>query len=195
VSPSSLLADNYPIPSFIDWHIPHISLSVTTRNRPRSLVRLLDSLSSALYFGDLSASNFLNPNGFGTVGNQLVSLRINIEQDCDQETLGIVRNFEWPPSRLDLGSNASLNGTKTRTETQGRKQGSKNNLYIHHRIVLGGLLPAVVESWYPKDPLHDYGLLLEDDVEVSPLFYAWVKMCVLKYRYAPDPLEAQCHDY
>jgi hypothetical protein len=117
---------------------------------------------------------------------QLISLRINIEQDCDKETLRIVRNFEWPPSRLesyDVGSNDSVNGDTTTKTGSSRKQGSKSNLYIHHRIVHGGLLPAVVESWFPKDPLHDYGLLLEDDVEVSPLFYAWIKMCILKYRY------------
>ena len=168
----------------IGWHIPHISLSVTTRNRPRSLHRLLNSLSAGLYFGDLSPTFSLEPNGLG--GSQLISLRINVEQDCDQETLRIVRSFEWPPLRpeswYDIASNTSMN-TNTGTKLQFNRQGSKSNLYIHHRIVHGGLLPAVVESWFPKDPLHDYGLLLEDDVEVSPLFYAWVKMCVLKYRY------------
>jgi hypothetical protein len=166
--------------------MPHISLSVTTRNRPRSLLRLLTSLSSALYFGDFSSSLSLDSNSFDSGGSQLISLRINIEQDCDQETLRIVRNFEWPPSRLesDGAINNTVNEDITGTETRKRKQGKKGNLYIHHRIVHGGLLPAVVESWFPNDPLHDYGLLLEDDVEVSPLFYAWVKMCLLKYRYA-----------
>lgn len=52
---------------------------------------------------------------------------------------------------------------------------------IHHRVVHGGLLPAVVESWYPHTN-NSYGLLLEDDVELSPMFYAWVKMTVLRYR-------------
>lgn len=178
---SFLPAKNY---NFItDWHIPHISLSVTTRNRPRSLLRLLNSLSSALYFGDLSPSISLDQVGFDNDGTQLISLRINIEQDCDKETLRVVRNFDWPPSRSKSYDVDSVNGDTTTKTGPGRKQGSKSNLYIHHRIVHGGLLPAVVESWFPKDPLHDYGLLLEDDVEVSPLFYAWVKMCILKYRY------------
>ena len=46
----------------------------------------------------------------------------------------------------------------------------------------GGLLPAVVESWYPRSD-DSHGLLLEDDVELSPLFYAWTKMALLRYRY------------
>lgn len=55
------------------------------------------------------------------------------------------------------------------------------SVFAHHRVIHGGLLPAVVESWYPHSN-HSYGLLLEDDVELSPLFYAWIKMSVLRYR-------------
>jgi hypothetical protein len=55
--------------------------------------------------------------------------------------------------------------------------------FLHHRVIQGGLLPAIVESWYPKTN-DTYGLLLEDDVELSPLFYAWAKMSLLRYRYA-----------
>jgi hypothetical protein len=42
-----------------------------------------------------------------------------------------------------------------------------------------------VESWYPSNN-HSYGVLLEDDVEVSPLFYSWLKISILYYRYGPD---------
>lgn len=44
-------------------------------------------------------------------------------------------------------------------------------------------MAAIVESWYPYGN-DSYGLLLEDDVELSPLFYAWIKMSILKYRCA-----------
>jgi hypothetical protein len=58
----------------------------------------------------------------------------------------------------------------------------RGSLFVHHRIIHGGLLPAVVESWFPSSN-DTYGLLLEDDVELSPLFYAWAKMSLLRYRY------------
>ena len=119
-----------------DWHTPRIDISIITKDRPASLQRLLRSLTSSLFFGDT------------------LSLRLNIEQDCDTDTLRIVHDFHWPHGAV----------------------------FVHHRIVHGGLLPAVVESWYPKDN-DSYGLLLEDDVELSPLFYAWIKMTMLKYRY------------
>ena len=63
---------------------------------------------------------------------------------------------------------------------------SSDPAYLHHRVVHAGLLTAIVESWYPQSN-DSYGVLLEDDVEVSPLFYAWMKMAILRYRYVSRP--------
>lgn len=126
-----------------DWNVPRIDISVITKDRPQSLTRLLGSLSHARYFGDQLA------------------LRVNLEQDCDVETMKIVEELSWPHGVT----------------------------FIHHRVIHGGLLPAVVESWYPHTN-DTYGLLLEDDIELSPLFYAWIKMNILRYRYAAYYLSA-----
>lgn len=77
-----------------------------------------------------------------------------MEQTADVETGRAVQIFQW----------------------------GHGSVSTNRRVIHGGLLPAVVESWYPRTN-DSYGLILEDDVEVSPLFYAWVKMSVLKYRY------------
>ncbi|KAH9967160.1 hypothetical protein BC827DRAFT_1171935 [Russula dissimulans] len=54
--------------------------------------------------------------------------------------------------------------------------------FVHHqRITHEGLLTAVVESWYPHSN-DSHGVILEDDVEVSSLFYAWLKLA-LRHRY------------
>ena len=82
-----------------------------------------------------------------------VNLRINMEQTVDDETLRVVESLQWQHGSVTIG----------------------------RRVVHGGLLPAIVESWYPTNN-DSYGLILEDDVEVSPLFYAWVKMSLLRYR-------------
>ncbi|KAH9945730.1 hypothetical protein B0H21DRAFT_693844, partial [Amylocystis lapponica] len=127
------------------WHVPRVDVAVITNNRPRSLARLLSSLTSAHYFGDS------------------LDVRINMEQTADVETLQTVNNFQWRHGRV----------------------------FAHHRVVHGGLLTAVVESWYPRSD-DTYGLLLEDDVELSPLFYAWLKMSLLRYRYgAPQNNSSQ----
>lgn len=118
------------------WKIPHVDISIITKDRPKSLSRLLHSLSNGRFFGDSA------------------NIRINLEQSADMETMKLAEGFSWP----------------------------RGSVFTHHRVIHGGLLPAVVESWYPGSN-DTYGLLLEDDVELSPLFYAWVKMSILRYRY------------
>lgn len=82
-----------------------------------------------------------------------LALRINLEQDSDSDTMELVRRYQW----------------------------NHGVAIVNHRVIHGGLLPAVVESWYPHND-NSYGLLLEDDVELSPMFYAWIKMSILRYR-------------
>ncbi|GAA5865936.1 hypothetical protein JCM1840_006307 [Sporobolomyces johnsonii] len=83
-----------------------------------------------------------------------VALSLNLEQTTDRLTHRLVDDLRWPHGTLSL----------------------------RHRILLGGLMPAIVESWYPTSN-DTYGVLLEDDVEVSPLFYGWLKLAILQYRY------------
>ncbi|KAA1468823.1 hypothetical protein DENSPDRAFT_815397 [Dentipellis sp. KUC8613] len=82
-----------------------------------------------------------------------LNLRVNMEQTADPDTLELIGNLDW----------------------------NHGTVFVHHRVIHGGLLPSVVESWYPLSN-DSYGLLLEDDVEASPLFYAWVKLTILRYR-------------
>ncbi|KAI0048105.1 hypothetical protein FA95DRAFT_1518032 [Auriscalpium vulgare] len=86
-----------------------------------------------------------------------IHLRINMEQTADERTQRVVEDFEW----------------------------EHGHVFVHHRVVHGGLLPSVVESWYPHTR-DTYGILLEDDVEVSPLFFAWAKLAILRYRYGEN---------
>ncbi|GAA5868386.1 hypothetical protein JCM8547_002174 [Rhodosporidiobolus lusitaniae] len=83
-----------------------------------------------------------------------VTLAVNLEQTADRLTHRLVDDLRWP------------HGTFT----------------LRHRILLGTLMPAIVESWYPTSN-DTYGVLLEDDIEVSPLFYGWLKFTILQYRY------------
>ncbi|KAF7726440.1 hypothetical protein EC973_008774 [Apophysomyces ossiformis] len=86
-----------------------------------------------------------------------VDMVIHMEQSADLVTRTMVSKFHW------------RNGRKV----------------LKHRIHKGGLMPAIVESWYPASN-DNYAVLLEDDIEVSPLFYAWSKYSILKYRYGDD---------
>ncbi|KAJ0967618.1 hypothetical protein J5N97_024535 [Dioscorea zingiberensis] len=90
------------------------------------------------------------------VGDE-VPLSFNMDSKVDEETLKVVSTFQWP------------HGPKT----------------IRRRIIQGGLIRAVSESWYPSSD-DDFGLLLEDDIEVSPYYYLWIKYALLAYHYDPQ---------
>ncbi|KAI9264524.1 hypothetical protein EDC94DRAFT_559876 [Helicostylum pulchrum] len=100
------------------------------------------------------------------LGDDTMELMVHMEQSADRVTQQVVESFDW-------------------------KHGPK---MIRHRIKKGGLMPAIIESWYPSDN-HHYGVLLEDDIELSPLFYVWAKYNILKYRYSSNESDAYQHVY
>lgn len=86
-----------------------------------------------------------------------IPITFNMDSKVDEATIRLVGSFEWP------------HGTKT----------------LRRRIVQGGLIRAVSESWYPSSD-DDFGLLLEDDIEVSPYYYLWIKYALMAYHYDPQ---------
>ncbi|KAI4334383.1 hypothetical protein L6164_019083 [Bauhinia variegata] len=90
------------------------------------------------------------------VGDE-VPITFNVDSKVDEATIRLVSSFEWP------------HGPKT----------------LRRRIIQGGLIRAVSESWYPSSD-DDFGLLLEDDIEVSPYYYLWIKYALMAYHYDPQ---------
>ncbi|CAM6128710.1 unnamed protein product [Calypogeia fissa] len=121
-----------------NWNKMTISINIITQSRPRSLLRLLNSITYAYYLGDT------------------IDISFNMDSRVDGQTLKMVGDFVWP---------------------HGQK-------IVRRRIIQGGLIRAVSESWYPASD-DEYGLLLEDDIEVSPFYYMWLKYALLVYRYDP----------
>lgn len=91
-----------------------------------------------------------------------VNLFLNLEQTADDETRQLLEGSQWP----------------------------FGDIIMRHRVVMGGLMTSIVESWYPADN-DTYGVLLEDDVEVSPLFYSWLKFTILYYRYGSQAMRSK----
>lgn len=86
-----------------------------------------------------------------------VPITFNVDSRVDEATIKLIGTFVWP------------HGTKT----------------LRRTIIQGGLIRAVSESWYPSSD-DDFGLLLEDDIEVSPYYYLWIKYALLAYHYDPQ---------
>ena len=82
-----------------------------------------------------------------------VPMDIHLEANESDSLLAMVVSFDWP---------------------FGQKQ-------VHLRHSKGGLINAVLESWYPAS-MEEMAILLEDDIEVSPFFYQWVTNCANMLR-------------
>ncbi|KAI8884947.1 hypothetical protein K501DRAFT_216489 [Backusella circina FSU 941] len=77
---------------------------------------------------------------------------------------------------LDEKSGKSIRNSAEQLAWQnGRKE-------IRHRISGVEPMQVFVESWYPNSN-HEYAILLDERVELSNVFYAWLKYSLLKYRY------------
>ena len=87
-----------------------------------------------------------------------MNLVFNLEASSGEGIIHYAQNFVWP------------HGEKV----------------IRKRLRQGGLILAVTESWYPTRPL-DYGCILEDDIEVSRHYFAWITKAVVALRETPDP--------
>ena len=79
-----------------------------------------------------------------------LTLRINMDVDTMPEAVDYLMALEWPY------------GPKT----------------INHRMASAGLIAAVAESWFPSTD-NEAGLLLEDDTEVSPLYFEWIHNAIM----------------
>ncbi|WCJ41006.1 glycosyltransferase family protein 2 [Euphorbia peplus] len=86
-----------------------------------------------------------------------IPISFNMDSKVDGDTIRMVNSLNW------------THGPKT----------------LRRRIIQGGLIRAVSESWYPASD-DDFGLLLEDDIEVSPYYYLWIKYALLAYHYDPQ---------
>ena len=76
---------------------------------------------------------------------RVLNICIILEARSGAEILDYVYNFAW------------VHGSKS----------------IRKRISQGGLIVTISEAWYPASD-NEYGLILEDDIEVSPYFLQWI---------------------
>ncbi|KAI9256623.1 hypothetical protein BDA99DRAFT_441782 [Phascolomyces articulosus] len=86
-----------------------------------------------------------------------IDMTIVMEQSSDRVTQAFVNDVPWPHGIKDL----------------------------RHRITKVNRMPVYVEAWYPADD-HEYGIILDDSVELSEMFYVWSKYAILRYRYGQD---------
>lgn len=56
---------------------------------------------------------------------------------------------------------------------------------MHYRTGNAGLQAQWLEAWWPSSD-DEFAFVVEDDLEVSPLYYRFLKGLILKYYYEPE---------
>lgn len=97
-------------------------------------------------------------------------LTIELPHDVDEPTKRFLAEFKWPPNR---------------------RQDKSSLLTLHHRIPQHGLTPEensikFMESFWPTDPMFSHILVLSPQVELSPLYFHYLKFSLLEYKYSYD---------
>ncbi|KAG9248134.1 hypothetical protein BJ878DRAFT_433999 [Calycina marina] len=101
-------------------------------------------------------------------------LIIELPNDVDETTKRYLENFQWPP-KSDSNTGSLLS--------------------IHHRIPQKVLSPEensvrFLESFWPADSLGSHILVLSPRVELSPLFFHYLKYNILEYKFSANKYEA-----
>ena len=95
-------------------------------------------------------------------------LIVELPHNIDEPSRRYLEHYKWPPNAGD--NSGSL-------------------LTLHHRIPQHGLTPEensirFLESFWPANPLTSHVLVLSPQVELSPLFFHYLKYAMLEYRYS-----------
>jgi hypothetical protein len=103
-------------------------------------------------------------------------LTIELPHKVDEPTRRYLENFKWP-AVPDFNTGSLLT--------------------LHHRIPQHGLSAEensirFLESFWPADPFSSHVLVVSPQVELSPLFFHYLKYTMLEYKYADSKLDA--HD-
>jgi hypothetical protein len=97
-------------------------------------------------------------------------LTIELPHEVDEPTSRYLEKFRWPPNS---------------------EHNAGNLLTLHHRIPQHGLTAEensirFLEAFWPADPESSHVLILSPQVELSPLFFHYLKYTVLEYKYSAN---------
>ncbi|PIN17469.1 hypothetical protein CDL12_09870 [Handroanthus impetiginosus] len=128
-------------------------IKVLTFNRLSSLSRCLNSLSKAHYDVGEKVHLHVFIDHFFQ-DSQNRSADVDQKLNLSKQILDFIDGFEW-------------------------KFGEK---LVHYRTSNAGLQAQWLEAWWPTSD-HEFAFVVEDDLELSPLYYRFLKAVILNYYY------------
>ena len=190
IHPQAVIIDNAELETKFFVH----NTRVQARNLDFTLIELpkpRDSSFRWLTRLDASSLNAYNrvsinilihaqPSGSGSILRLLHSLAradyfgstpphisIELPHDVDEELSNHLQNFKWPPSSSPSDSRLTL---QKRIPSKSLSQDESAIRFL--------------EGFYPNDARNSHVLVLSPQVELSPLYYHYLKYMVLEYKYS-----------
>merc|ERR1719487_1890623 len=104
-----------------------------------------------------------------------------------------LRDADYGPTRpaalsvsvaLDFSGNSTIDAAIDELVASLTSTWPHGGVRVHRRRERAGLRDNVLGAWHPK-PGDPPALFLEDDVELSPLWWHWVQACLRRYASPP----------
>lgn len=134
-----------------------LAIKVLTFNRLSSLSRCLYSLSNAHYDNSTNVHLHVYIDHFQQTSQDQDEKGLpdlNAKLNLSRQIVGFVDGFKW-----DFGEKL-----------------------VHYRTLNVGLQSQWLEAWFPSSD-HEFAFVVEDDLEVSPMYFKFLKSLILKYYY------------
>ncbi|CAD7960195.1 unnamed protein product [Amoebophrya sp. A120] len=136
---------------------PDFEVHILAYNRAKPLQRLLHSLSRAVYAKADRVDVVLHCEG----------------EEPNEKILEVFHKWTWPPSRSTSRAATAAAATSSPTSSPSPPSPTSAKRVVPN-YAQRGLSRSWYGAWYPRDKnLHV--LILEDDLEVAPMFYLWLK--------------------
>lgn len=132
-------------------------IKILTFNRLLSLSRCLYSLSNAHYDNFTKVHLHVYIDHFQQTPqdrDEKAPPDLDAKLNLSRQILGFVDRFKW-----DFGEKL-----------------------VHYRTLNVGLQSQWLEAWFPTSD-HEFAFVVEDDLEVSPMYFKFLKSLILKYYY------------
>ncbi|KAG0452462.1 hypothetical protein HPP92_025126 [Vanilla planifolia] len=130
------------------------TIKLLTFDRIVSLRRCLRSLAAADYGGDRVNLHILVDHFRAEDPANASAALLNVKLEESRQILDLIDNLDW------------IHGEK----------------FVQYRTRNAGLQAQWLEAWWPVSD-DDFAFVVEDDLEVSPLYYKYLKAVILNYYY------------
>ncbi|KAI9247529.1 hypothetical protein BY458DRAFT_551081 [Sporodiniella umbellata] len=110
-----------------------------------------------------------------------IMVTVNKKNDNLERLLNSLNTAHYLGDTIDLTLLMDYTTDHTIHHTVDRYHWPHGPKYLRHRIASSHRMAQFAESWYPTSN-NDYAIILDTELELSPLFYIWAKYAVLRYR-------------